>query len=83
MLTPDAIYEISSYFVDNQSTVRKTAQHFGVSKSTVYLCVSKYISRIHKHLSVECTKLLARNKAERAYRGGYATKRMYASKRGR
>lgn len=83
MPSPDVTYEIANYFVDKQSTVRKTAQHFGVSKSTVHLCVSKHIKRIHKKLSVECAELLARNKAERAYRGGYATKQMYASKRGR
>lgn len=41
MPSPDVTYEIANYFVTKQSTVRKTAQHFGVSKSTVYLCVSK------------------------------------------
>lgn len=83
MSSPDVTYEIANYFVTKQSTVRKTAQHFGVSKSTVHRCVSKKISRIHKKLSVECAELLARNKAERSYRGGYATKQMYTSKWGR
>ena len=55
--------EIARYIIDNNTTVRQAAKHFGISKSTV-----------HK----DCTERLTQmNKAERHLRGGLATKEKY------
>lgn len=33
--------EIALYIVENNATVRQTAKHFGISKSTVHMVVTK------------------------------------------
>lgn len=33
--------DIANYIIENNSTVRQTAKHFGISKSTVHMDVTK------------------------------------------
>lgn len=37
----DTIKEIVDHFNENESTVRKTANHFGISKTSVHLYLTK------------------------------------------
>lgn len=68
------INEVVNYFNDTNSTVRKTAEHFDISKSSV-----------HHYLTVimpnpKSREILDKNKAERHMRGGLALKAKFEKK---
>ena len=66
---------VVDYFNTYQSTVRETTKHFGISKSCVYI----YLTKVFPN-SVS-TQILEKNKTERHIRGGNATKLKYLSKK--
>lgn len=68
---------LGQYIIENNSTVRKTAKVFGISKSTVHKDVSQRLPKIHPQLYPEVKKILEKNKQERHIRGGMATKKKY------
>ena len=57
------------------ATVREIAKKFGVSKSTVYKDLTERIER--ESVKIAVRRVLEENKAARALRGGFATKRKY------
>ena len=65
---------LALYMIENNATVRSTASHFGISKSTVHKDVSKVLKHTNKSLYIQVTALLETNKSERHIRGGEATK---------
>lgn len=69
--------EIGAYIIESSSTVRQTADIFGVSKSTVHKDVTERLPQINKNLSSKVKNVLDSNKAERHIRGGEATRRKY------
>ena len=69
--------EIERYIIKENATVRRTAQKFGVSKSTVHKDLTDRLSRIDPILAREARKILEVNKAERHIRGGMATREKY------
>ena len=72
----------AEYVIENGATVRQTAAHFGISKSTVHKDLSvklKYINKPQYHLVKDILEL---NKSERHIRGGEATKRKYLVRKG-
>lgn len=75
------IYEravsIGNYVIENNTTVRKAAKEFGISKSTVYKDITERLSVESPILQKEVEKVLIKNKEERHLRGGEATKRKY------
>lgn len=71
----DTVREVVKYFNENCSTVRKTADFFGISKSTVYVYLTEVMPN---EISLF---ILRKNKKERHIRGGMATKNKYLSKR--
>ena len=68
---------LATYLVENKTTVRAVARHFGVSKSTVHKDISKKLKDINKTLYNEAQSILDTNKKERHLRGGEATKKKY------
>lgn len=78
------IYErskkIGNYVVENNSTVRKAAKVFGVSKSTVYKDVTERLEKSNSELAKEVRKVLDINKSERHIRGGEVTRQKYLKK---
>lgn len=60
------------YIVQNKATVRATAHIFNISRSTVYKDVTTRLEVISPSLFIEVRKVLQKNKAERAGRGGKA-----------
>lgn len=68
---------IANYIIQNNATVRQTAQSFGVSKSTVHKDVAERLLYINPHLAAEARKVLDVNKSERHIRGGLATREKY------
>ena len=69
---------IGRHILQTADTVRKTAEVFGISKSTVHKDVAERLPRISKELADEVKTILDRNKAERHLRGGEATRKKYA-----
>lgn len=66
------------YIIDNKTTIRKCAEHFEISKSTVHNDISKKLKRTNKFLYYQVYKILNQNFAERHIRGGNATRLKYA-----
>jgi len=73
--------KLGEYMVENNATVRSTAKHFGVSKSTVHKDVSERLQDINSFLYKNVKKVLEVNKAQRHIRGGFATKNKYAKEK--
>lgn len=73
--------EIARYIIENNSTVRQAAKHFGISKSTVHKDVTERLQNVNMTLAAEARKVLDKNKSERHIRGGMATKEKYAHQR--
>lgn len=67
----ETIKMIVEYYNENESTVRETAKHFGVSKSSVY----KYLTEVMPNKT--SATILKNNKEQRHIRGGEATKNKY------
>ena len=61
--------EIARYIIDNNTTVRQAAKHFGISKSTVHKDVTERLEKINASLAAETRKVLDVNKSERHIRG--------------
>ena len=68
---------LAVYMIETGATVRRTAQHFGISKSTVHKDLSQRLSRYNPRLYAQVRKILDINKAQRHIRGGMATKQKY------
>ena len=71
---------LGEYLVDHRATVRSTARHFGISKSTVHKDVTQALKHVNKGLFLEVQELLQKNKMERHLRGGEATRQKYCEK---
>ena len=69
---------LGEYLVEHRSTVRATAQIFGISKSTVHKDVTDTLKYVNKRLYYEVQALLLKNKQERHLRGGEATRQKYS-----
>lgn len=65
------------YIIENKSTVRAAAKHFGISKSTVHKDLTERLRTVDPALFHQVRELLDINKAERHIRGGMATQRKY------
>lgn len=71
------VLEVSNYILESSSTVRQTANVFGVSKSTVHKDVTERLPLINEKLAHQVKTVLDLNKAERHIRGGEATRKKY------
>jgi len=71
----------AEYLVDNNSTIRATAQKFGISKSTIHKDITERLEKINPSLYKATKQVLDQNKAERHIRGGAATKNKYLTKK--
>ena len=69
---------LGEYIIENKATVRGAAQRFSTSKSTVHKDVAERLKKINPSLYNEVRDVLEKNKAERHFRGGLATKKKYA-----
>ena len=66
--------ELAEYIIENRTTVRAAAKHFGVSKSTVHKDLTERLELINRPLFLRVKEILEVNKAERHIRGGIATR---------
>lgn len=69
--------DLAVYIIEHQTTIRATARHFGISKSTVHKDLTERLEKINHGLYVQVKQVLEVNKAERHIRGGLATREKY------
>ena len=77
------IKEMARFIIKENATVRFTANVFGLAKSTVYTYVTERLYDIDLELYEQVQKVLKANKAEWHIRGGIATSRMWAIRKGK
>ena len=69
--------QLAVYIIETGATVRNTAKHFGISKSTVHKDLQQRLPRYNPLLYRQVRQVLNENKAQRHIRGGIATRRKY------
>ena len=78
----DRARALALYMIESGGTVRSAAAQFGISKSTVHKELCEVLPRASPGLFRQVRALLDRNKSERHLRGGQATRKKYADKKG-
>ena len=73
------VVQVADYIIENEATVRKTADVTGISKSTVHKDVSERLQEIDLKRYRMVRVVLDKNKEERHIRGGESTKKKYLS----
>ncbi len=68
---------LAEYIIEHQTTVRKAAENFGVSKSTVHKDLADRLPLFNRPLYLQVKQVLEVNKAQRHIRGGLATRKKY------
>lgn len=68
---------LGEYVVETGATVRRAAQQFGISKSTVHKDLTQRLKKQNRVLYNSVQKVLQLNKEERHLRGGEATRQKY------
>lgn len=71
---------LAAYLIENKTTVRGVASHFGISKSTVHKDITHELKHINKDMYQQVKEILDTNKRERHLRGGEATKQKYINR---
>ena len=69
--------ELAVYMIETGATVRSTAKHFHLSKSTVHKDISQRLETYNPGLHAQVRRILEKNKQERHIRGGMATRKKY------
>ena len=72
--------ECASYMLEHKCTIRQTAKHFNLAKSTVHSNIHMHLPLIDKNLYNKLSLLLNENYKEKHIRGGASTKLKYAKK---
>ena len=72
---------IGEYVLETLSTVRATANVFGISKSTVHKDLTEKLKHINPVMFDNVKHVLEKNKNERHIRGGEATRQKYMLKK--
>lgn len=62
------------YFLDNSTTIRDTAEQFGISRTTLWHSFINRLPKINNLIYLEVRKLLDYNKKMGPIRGGMSTK---------
>lgn len=73
--------EIAYFMIDNNSTIRKTAKRFCVSKSTIHSYIHNRLPNLDIILYKKVLKILDKNSKEKHIRGGLSTKRKSLEKK--
>lgn len=67
----------ANYVINTNETIRKTANRFNVSKSTVYVDLSNRLEQIDRKLKEEIDYIFKKHDMEKHLRGGEVTKKKY------
>lgn len=77
------VCELAVYIIEKRATIRSTAKHFGISKSTVHKDLQVRLPKYNHSLYIQVRQVLDLNMQERHIRGGIATKNKYQDRQGR
>lgn len=69
--------QVAKHITETEDTIRKTAQIFGLSKSTVHNDLSKRLKKVDGKMYDDVQKILDKNFSEKHIRGGESTKHKY------
>ena len=69
--------DCAKYLINYNSTIRKTAQNFNLSKSTLHSDFHKRLPKIDKKLYCCVMDILDKNYQEKHIRGGQSTKNKF------
>ena len=69
--------ELAVYMIETGATVRSTAKHYHISKSTVHKDICTRLIHYNPTLYEQVRCILDQNKRERHIRGGMATRKKY------
>lgn len=75
------ITEVALYYINNKSTIRKTAKHFHKGKSSIHVGLQKQLKLVDRDLYRKYLEVVKFNISQRHIRGGLATQRKYANKK--
>ena len=75
------VLDIADYILATNATVRRCAQRFGVSKTTVHKDMRERLPRVSPALAAPVARVLLYNKLDRHIRGGNATRLKYLKRR--
>lgn len=67
----------ANYIIDTKDTIRKTADKFQISKSTVHFDLSNRLKKIDENLANKIDTIFKKHDEEKHLRGGNATKEKY------
>jgi len=73
--------QIAEYYVYHNSTIRKTAEHFGINKSYIHRALVEFQEdkgTADTHLAALVAEQCSKNVQARAIRGGQTTKAKYS-----
>ena len=73
----DRVIDFANYIINNNATIRKTANFFGYSKSTVHNDIQKKLKKINVNLYMYVKNVLQNNFLEKHLRGGESTRQKY------
>ncbi len=71
------VLQEAKYVLDTKDTIRKTAEVFSVSKSTVHMDLKNRLEKIDKNLANRINKIFKKHDEIKHIRGGEATKIKY------
>lgn len=71
------VVQVADYIIENEATVRKTAEVTGIPRSTIHRDVSERLQQVDIKRYQMVRAILDNNKAERHIRSGEAIKRKY------
>lgn len=66
-MTGEQASQYAKYYIENHSTVRETAKHFGVKQTTLYDAFTKHLQYYDQSLYEEVRKTLVQNRLEYPY----------------
>lgn len=69
--------QVASHIENTEDTIRKTAQIFNLSKSTVHNDLSKRLKKYDVKMYERVKEILDKNFSEKHIRGGESTKKKY------
>lgn len=71
------ILEEANFIINNNATIRKTAEKFGLGKSTIHKDITKRLAKIDINIYQQVNNIMKSHLKERHINGGKATKDKY------